>query len=144
MTTPTTPNSPTPAPGQSRDTPTILYLAADLIWATRIKGTAEALGLPARPVRNVEMLRARLADTAVAAVVLDLDVPEMAMAMLDELRGEQAPAAHRAVRTLAWGPHAAKDLLQRARDAGADDVLTRGTFDHALPDILTRLALGAR
>ena len=40
----------------------ILYLASDLLWATRIKRAAEDLRITARPVRSLEMLEARLAE----------------------------------------------------------------------------------
>ena len=118
----------------------ILYLAADLIWASKIKGTADALGLPCRPVRTVEMLEARLADSEVSAVLLDLDAPEAALEMLARLRGTGATEAERRIRVLAWGPHVAKELLQKARDAGASDVLTRGAFDGSMEEILLGLA----
>lgn len=116
----------------------ILYLAADLLWASKIKGVADALGLPARPVRTLDMLHARLADSPVSALLLDLDKPDEALAMLAAIASRPAPAAK--IRTIAFGPHVAKDLLQQARNAGADQVLTRGAFDHNLPDILLSLA----
>lgn len=118
----------------------LLYLAADLIWATRIKGTADALGLPCRPVRNPDMLEARLAEGGVSSVLLDLEKAEEAMAMIRRLRGAGASPGERAVTILCWGPHVAKDLMQAARDAGADEVLPRGAFDHHLPEILLRLS----
>lgn len=122
----------------------ILYLAADLLWASKIKGNAEAAGVPARPVRSLDMLEARLADAAPVALILDLDKPDEAMAMLARLRGPSASPVDRAVRILAFGPHVAKDLLQAARDAGADAVLTRGAFDHDMTGILLKLASSAR
>lgn len=120
----------------------ILYLAADLLWASKIKGTADALGVPARPVRTMDMLEARLADCEVKALLLDLDRPEEALAMIGRLRGAGASEMERSVRLVAWGPHVAKDLLQQARTAGADEVLTRGAMDHNMQEIL--LALHAR
>ncbi len=121
---------------------TILYLAADLLWASKIKGTADALGVPARPVRTMEMLEARLADCDVKALLLDLDKPEEALAMIARLRGDAASDKDKSIRLVAWGPHVAKDLLQQARTAGADEVLTRGAMDHNMQEIL--LALHAR
>lgn len=120
----------------------ILYLAADLLWASKVKGTADALGVPARPVRTIEMLEARLADCEVKALLLDLDKPEEALAMIGRLRGAGASEKDRSIRLVAWGPHVAKDLLQQARTAGADEVLTRGAMDHNMQEIL--LALHAR
>ncbi len=117
----------------------ILYLAADLMWASKIKGHADALGLACRPVRSVEMLEARLADCEVVALVVDLDKPEESMAMIGRVRQEQKP-----IRVLAFGPHVERGLLQAARDAGADGVMTRGMFDRDMPEILMKLSTGAR
>jgi CheY-like chemotaxis protein len=122
--------------------PTILYLAADLLWASKIKGTADALAIPARPVRTLEMLEARLADTDAKALLLDLEKPDESLQMIARLRGPSATDRDRSIRLIAWGPHVAKDLLQQARTAGADEVLTRGAFDHNMQEIL--LALHAR
>lgn len=114
----------------------ILYLAADLIWASKIKATAESLGLACRPVRNMEMLEARLADSPVRSLILDLDVAEMAMRMLGRVKGEASPG----IRVLAFGPHVAREELHAAKQAGADEVMTRGAFDHNMDQVLLRLA----
>lgn len=141
----------------------LLYLASDLLWASKIKATADALGVPCRPVRNLDMLEARLADSPVRALIVDLDVAEMALAMIGRVKGVGlgtspigsdgkpgdaiAPDAQRPVRSadpsirvLAFGPHVERNALQAARDAGADDVLTRGAFDHQIERILLQLA----
>ena len=118
----------------------LLYFAADLVWATRIKALANDLGIAARPVRNLDMLNARLAEGGVSGIVVDLDAPEIALQIIARLKGTEASDEERAVRVLAWGPHVHKELFQQARDAGADEVMTRGAFDHAIAEILTRLA----
>ncbi|MFG0284727.1 MAG: hypothetical protein ACF8R7_09935 [Phycisphaerales bacterium JB039] len=110
----------------------ILYCASDLLWATRLRRLADDLGLPARPVRNPEMLRQRLAEGPASALIVDLEAEE-AEAVL------AAAADCRPARILAFGPHVARDRLGRARDLGADEVLTRGAFEANLPEILTRL-----
>jgi CheY-like chemotaxis protein len=120
----------------------LLYAAADLIWASKIKATADALGVPARPVRTMEMLEARLADTPqIAALLVDLDKGDEGLALISRLRDASKGAGEREqkIRVLAWGPHVAKELLQAARDAGANDVMTRGGFDGNMPEILMRL-----
>lgn len=114
----------------------ILYFASDLVWATRIKATAEDLGIACRPVRNLDMLAQRLADSSPGALILDLETEE---AGLELLRGLRADERGRGVRVVAFAPHVKKDLMQAARDAGADEVMTRGAFDHGLVDVLVRL-----
>lgn len=124
----------------------ILYSAADLIWATRIKATADALGLPCRPARNRDMLDARLADSDVRALIVDLEAPETALDLTARVTQENArraaPSGNNTppIRVVAFGPHVHTDRLQAARDAGAHDVLTRGAFNNNLEDILLRLA----
>lgn len=140
----------------------ILYYAADLLWSTRIKATAEDLGLSARPVRNVQMLEARLADSAPppTGLILDLETGEAGLQLLAHLRRVErerlasnpppptatpsntpTPTRSPGLHVVAFGPHVARDLFTRAREAGADEVMTRGAFDHQLPEVLRRLGL---
>lgn len=118
----------------------ILYFASDLLWASRIKATAEGIGLKARPVRSAEMLRARLEEAGrgeiepVTCFLADLDDAATALELIRTVRAGGAR-----IRVLAWGPHVARDALQAARDAGADEVMTRGGFDHDMENILLRL-----
>ncbi|TVQ61109.1 MAG: hypothetical protein EA378_09675 [Phycisphaerales bacterium] len=143
----------------------ILYMAADLLWATRIKETATDLALPCRPARTPDMLRQRLGDADVRALIVDLSAEDAAIELIRALREAEAQAAgksnphpavgsssevasgvasgvRRRVRVLAFGPHVRKELLQAARDAGADEAIPNGAFEHALPEIL--LQLGSR
>lgn len=115
----------------------ILYFASDLVWATRIKATADDLGIACRPVRNPDMLAQRLADSSPTALVLDLETEG---AGLEVLRALRADPRGKGIRVLAFAPHVKKDAMQAARDAGADEVLTRGAFDHDLVNILVRLS----
>ncbi len=121
----------------------VLYLAADLLWGTKIKATAAAVGVNARPVRTLDMLLARLADAPaddpVRGVLLDLEKPDEALAMLAHLRPPAAPPGPRAAHpfpVLCWAPHVETGLMARARAAGADRVLTRGAMDAQLEALL--------
>ena len=80
----------------------ILYAAADLLWATRIKATGEKVGTPCRPVRSLEMLEMRLVDEDVRAVLLDLDNSELAFAIIDRLRGGDSSDAEHGIELIAW------------------------------------------
>lgn len=134
----------------------ILYCASDLLWATRIKRLAEDMGLPCRPVRNPDMLRDRLAEGPVAALIVDLEA-EQADALLaaasaiglppdgearERVAAPEPPSAlppHlRPRHVIAFGPHVDRARLQQARARGAE-TLTRGAFEANLPRILERL-----
>jgi hypothetical protein len=123
----------------------ILYHAADLLWGTRIRSTAESLGIPARPVRSLEMLQARLAESPplpIRGVVVDLDGGDAAMALIAHLRRPDATATERTIRIIAWGPHVEVEKLRAAKQAGADAVMARGAFARSLPRILRELEEG--
>lgn len=119
----------------------ILYHAADLIWATKIKTTADAAGIAARPVRSVEMLEARLADSPVVALMVDLEAPEVALALLR--RVQVAAGSGRPIRTLAYGPHVATEQFELARASGAGMVMARGALNARMSSIINELASDA-
>jgi hypothetical protein len=137
----------------------VLYLASDLLWATRIKSCADDLTppVPARPVRNMEMLEARLGDCAVTGVLLDLAAGEegregeTAFLMLGRLkRGIEVPSAEGRgasggvgkVKVVVFGPHVQAEQLAAAKKAGADVVMARGALAANLPRVLRELEGG--
>ncbi|MBK7404366.1 MAG: hypothetical protein IPJ41_06945 [Phycisphaerales bacterium] len=111
----------------------ILYAASDLLWATRIKATAEAIGVAARPVRSEEMLLARLADSPVRALIVDLETGDLGPRLIELVK------ARANLPVLAFGPHVAIEAMDAARRAGADRVMARGAFSDRLADLLTTL-----
>lgn len=127
-------------PNQNLGVWMILFCASDLIWATKIKSTADSLGLPCRPVRNLDMLEARLGDSPVRSLIVDLESGEAAIQLVQRLRDTRATAAHKSIRILAFGPHVGVEALQAAKHAGADEVMPRGAFSARLPNILQELA----
>lgn len=114
----------------------LLFLAADLLWATKIKSTADALGIPARPVRSADMLAARLADSPVRALLVDLDAGEVALDLIRQLR---AQPAHAVTPVIAFGPHVLVEAFQAAKAAGASTVMARGALQARLPEVLRAL-----
>lgn len=88
------------------------------------------------------MLKARLADSPVRALVVDLDAPETALELIRALRGDESREPldpRRSIHILAYGPHVAVEAFENARQAGAQTVLARGAFDRGLDRILTEL-----
>lgn len=124
----------------------ILYFAADLMWASKLKSHAAELGLAARPVRSVEMLDARMADTEPTGILLDLDDPDISLTLLRHLRREGASARERALRVVAFGPHVAVERFAEAKAIGGPNttVLARGALVRRLGEVLTGLAKGAK
>lgn len=119
----------------------LLYACSDLLWASKIKSTAESLDLACRPARNAEMLSARLADSPVRAILIDLTA-EHAWTLLELLRGASPIEGSASIAVLCFGPHVEADAFRRASGMGAI-VLTRGGLAADLPRVLTALASGA-
>ncbi len=118
----------------------ILYLASDLVWATRIKRTAEDAGIACRPVRDIETLDQRLQEGEVRGLIVDLETEERGIEMVRAARAHEQGGS---IRILCFGPHVREDLLREAHEAGADGALARGAFDRRLVEILQELEHGS-
>jgi DNA-binding NarL/FixJ family response regulator len=112
-----------------------LLVSNDLMFTSKVTGTARALGL--------RVLVAGTKDEAVALLacesprVLIVDLAGGVAATQDALlayRGALAPGAA----MLAFGSHVDKAALAAAVDAGCDEVMPRSKFSMELPRLLVR------
>lgn len=123
----TQPNPPQNATG--------LLLSDDLIFTSRVVGTARDLGFQIRTARNQEMLLQMAAERLPACIIVDLSNPGLAIETvtqrLPEL-GQPRPFV------VAYGSHVDVLTLTAAREAGCDRVMPRSKFvevlQTALPD----------
>lgn len=118
----------------------LVYSCEDLMFATKVRSTAEALGVTSRPARTIEALEARLnrvedgkANGPVTGVMIDLGLGDTALALISRVK-----EVNSAVPVIAFGSHVATALLQRAHDCGADFVMARSQFTATLPDLVRR------
>jgi hypothetical protein len=104
-----------------------LLLSDDLIFNSRILGTARDLGLSMKGVRTPAELAERTRRDGAACVIVDLANPGLSIAeLMDDLREV-------GVRVVAYGPHVDAAALRAAREAGCDVVLPRSKFVEELP-----------
>jgi CheY-like chemotaxis protein len=100
-------------------------LSDDLIFFSRVSGSARAAGLAVRMVRTPADLIAAARAEAPRGVILDLHNPDLDLpALLADLK-EACPAMPHVV---AYGSHVEAATLRAARDAGCDLVLARSKF----------------
>ena len=98
------------------------------MFSTRVRDAAASLGHHCEMVGRAADVPSRLDGTDL--VIIDLMVPGGGAL-------EAVEAARSAgVAVVAYGEHVRADVLQAARDAGADDVLTRSEFTRRLPALL--------
>jgi CheY-like chemotaxis protein len=110
-----------------------IQLSADLMFASRVSGAARGLGVDVPSVGSSAALLSRL-DADTRLVVLDLGTPGLDVAALAPAIREKSPSAA----IVAYAPHVHEQRLSAARDAGCDEVLTRGQFNAAMEQLLAK------
>jgi DNA-binding NarL/FixJ family response regulator len=109
-----------------------LLLSDDMIFTSRIVGTARGLGLALSAARSTDALLKLAGQSTPPCVIVDLDNPGLDLPVLMHALGEIAPRP----RVVAYGPHVNAELLHAAREAGCDLVLPRSKFVEQLVEAL--------
>jgi DNA-binding NarL/FixJ family response regulator len=110
---------------QASPAPAGLLLSDDLIFTSRITGTARAQGLEVRQARSAEALVEVARQAPPHGVLIDLGFPGLA---LEDLLGQLAQACPAMPRVIAYGSHVDTASLKAARAAGCAVVLPRSKF----------------
>src|SRR5262245_29288553 len=107
-----------------------LLLSDDLLFASRILGTARGLGWTLHAVRSSEALLETARRQAPGCVIVDLANPGL---RLPDLMARLREVCPRTPRVVAYGSHVDAVGLKAAREAGCDPVLPRSKFVDVLP-----------
>ena len=117
------------------DSPLALLLCDDLMFTSRITGTARALSLTVKPARSVADLEALAGQQKPRCVIIDLGHPGLNIGgLVRRFRPDGAGQPF----IVAYGSHVDSAGLQAARAAGCDVVLPRSKFADELPTALPR------
>jgi DNA-binding NarL/FixJ family response regulator len=110
----------------------VAVLIRDLIFETKIKSTAQSLGIGAVVVRSAQELEALLVkEPSIRLLIVDLNTA--GPTACDAIRiAKNRPT----VCVLAFVSHVDTDLANLASEAGADEVLPRSRFSAQLPQLL--------
>jgi DNA-binding NarL/FixJ family response regulator len=107
-----------------------LLLTDDLIFSSRITGTAQGLGLKIIAVKSVGEIFNQADVKIPTCVILDLGFPGLQLSdLIRSLKDKVLPMP----RLVAYGSHVDAAGLKAARDAGCDIVLPRSRFVEELP-----------
>jgi len=106
-----------------------VLLCDDLIFTSRIRGTAESFGGTMRVVRTVdEVVQIAQSESPVCVIVdLQLAGPRIGELMESLKKLPQPP------RVIGYGSHVDKETLKSAREVGCDAVMARSLFVARLP-----------
>jgi CheY-like chemotaxis protein len=110
--------------------PGVYALAADLMFASRIRGAAEGAGTAVTLLRSGSALIDAVRAGGGGLVLLDLDARGL-------VPGELIPLLHAVgARVVCFVAHVNVERIEAARAAGADRVLARSAFVRELPALL--------
>ena len=113
-------------------TTTILAIVTDLMFQSRLREQAQALGHKLMVADTESAVREALA-TKPSLVILDLHASAI------DWRSAIGMAKQSGVPVLAFGRHTEAQLLRAARDAGCDRVVARSTLFEELPQLIEQL-----
>jgi len=117
----------------------ILYCCTDLIFATKIRSTAESVDVSTQAIKLDTDLSTYASDGDDAAdtpekaiaVMVDLELGEEALSLIEQSRAQLPEAT-----VIAFGSHVAKAVLDAAKQRGAHKVMPRSAFTEQLPQLL--------
>jgi DNA-binding NarL/FixJ family response regulator len=113
-----------------------VLLTRDLTVVSRVQGACAKLGATMRTESDLERIIAGFSGEPADLVILDLSMPQLDVASLVSA----AKAGSAASKVIAFGPHVHAERLAAAREAGCDEVVSRGQFFAQLDTILQRSA----
>jgi CheY-like chemotaxis protein len=116
-----------------KSAPIGLLLSDDLMFTSRIVGTARDLGLDLRAFKNADALVEASSQHHPTCVVMDLGIAD---SRIDDLVSRLRSSSTSVLRLVAYGSHVDTKTLQAARQAGCDPVLPRSKFVEVLPQSL--------
>jgi len=116
----------------SSPTPGILFISGDLMAGSWLAGPAAQTGAKLDTAGSTVAALEMADRNPYRLAIIDLSTAGKDLAALVEgLR-----RANRSIHILAYGPHVQEHLLDGARDAGCDRVLTRGQFHAQAAEII--------
>ena len=112
----------------------ILAVLDDLLFTSKIKTTANQLGVSVQFARSADGALAEMKKSAPSLVILDLNNPRTnPLAIVAGMKEDPSLAS---VKTVGYASHVQVDVINAARTAGVDDVMARSAFTANLAQIL--------
>jgi len=112
----------------------VLAAVGDLLFASKIRGTAQQLNVSADFARTADSLFDAAKTEVPSLIILDLHAEQLdPFALIERLKADDQL---RAVPVVGFFSHVQVELQRRAKEAGIDHVLPRSAFTQRLPEIL--------
>jgi CheY-like chemotaxis protein len=115
----------------------LLLISRDLATASRVEGAALRQRQSLRTVAGSEQAVAICGEGGVTLAIVDLTTASLDVAALVRELRANSPST----RIVAFGPHVHEAVLEAARLAGCDEVVTRGQFFAQLDSVVQAAGL---
>jgi len=110
----------------------VIAVINDLIFETKIRSTAASFGVSTFVVRSVSDLPAEMERVRPALLLIDLNTTADQAVDAVTIAHEHPSKPY----VVAFLSHVDQELAERARLAGADEIMPRSRFNHMLPELL--------
>jgi hypothetical protein len=118
--------------------PTVVVLADDLFWKTKIDHTLKSAQATGVFIDKSAQLAGKTDHGAVGLVIVDLALRDDPFAAVVALKKN---AKTKGIPVVGYYEHVRKDLLEKGQKAGCDQVVSRSAFSQHLGDIVMQYAL---
>lgn len=116
-------------------TRSVLAIVDDLFFASKIRGTAEELGVRPRFARSVKVMLEAVRRDRPALIICDLHSEKVdPMELARQLKADEQLQS---IPLLGFFSHVQIELQQQAKQAGYDQVIPRSAFSKDLGEILS-------
>jgi DNA-binding NarL/FixJ family response regulator len=112
----------------------ILMITQDLMMSSTVSSVAKTMDEPLKTANSVAAAERLIQADRPRLLLVDLQTPNLQTTETTSLL--QSIAAAGGVRSVAYAQHVNKDLLDEARGAGFDQILTRGQMHNNVADVL--------
>ncbi len=117
---------------------TVVVLADDLFWKTKIDHAAKSAQAPAVFISDPGELVTSAEIGKTALVLVDLAMRLAPFAAIASLKNG---AKTKGIYVVGWYEHVRKDLEKKGTEAGCDEVMPRSAFSQKLADLIMTHAL---
>jgi hypothetical protein len=112
----------------------VVYLVQDMLFTSKIREAAKAVGLSLQGAREPAALLAA-AKGGARLVIVDLRLPSA----LDALAALGADPGAKGVPSVGFIDHEKTEVMDQARERGCGQVMAKGQFANALPRLFASL-----
>jgi CheY-like chemotaxis protein len=115
-------------------TRTVIAAVDDMLFISKIRATAEHVGVDVRFVRNADAVLAGIRDNRPNLIIVDLHAQKIdPIALAVALKSDPELQA---IELMGFFSHVQTDLMREATEAGYDRVVPRSAFSNDLASIL--------